>query len=602
MSSISDAASTAPPDAGPTEGHAAAPWPASPPAPRWLERTPISSPVQGDLFARRWVMPALALSVYVVVLLLTRTLDQGDTSVYADSLVGHLRGRRATMWEFGHAIWRPLAYALFAVVHSDPARSTRGVLYGEAVRILTGLSVAGGAIAVVALQSWLRRIGVARGAAFGATAAFTATSAFIGYAQTGSSYIPALAMVLAGLRALADDDAATDRRTIVGAAVAFACAVLFWLPMVLAVPASAASMLILRGDSLRRRRVALAVCVISGLITVAVYVAIVALAGVRSVADFSTWMQSATHDIRGIGGVQRAIVGFARSLVNMGRLGLVAKRYLIGDPFNPATMSDVWRAGLARLVLLYAVLGVMMLVLAQRARTLRALWLFAATAVPVVGFALAWQGGDLERYLALFPATFLLVALALMRLTGHARVTAATAVALALVALNVPSISRARARADCALLSARLASVPRRDGAPTVILTPHELDEIATYRNRCPSADLLKTRTPPMAFGLVMANNARAGAWRDTLAARADRAWSRGGRVWISRRAFVAAPLPGWKWAEGDDPRLRWKDFPAFFGQLDVGPPVGGEDGFVELLPTGRTRAAIARLRRSPTS
>jgi hypothetical protein len=563
---------------------------------------PILPRADADTETRRWLMPALALVVYAVLLLLTRTLDQGDTSVYADSLVNHLQGRRVAMWEFGHAIWRPLAYAVFALVHSDAAVVTDGVLYGEAVRVLTGMSVLGGALAVVAFQSWLRRLGVSRGVAFGATAAFTAASAFLGYAQTGSSYIPALAMLLVGLLAVASEDTLSDRRMVVVASVAFASAVLLWFPMVLAVPASAISMLILRGDSPRRRRVALTVCVVSGLITLAVYVPIAALGGVRSVEGFRTWVQESTHDIRGIGGLQRAIVGFARSLANMDRLGLVAKRHLIGDPFNPATMADVARAGLVRLVLLYALLGAMVLVLARRRPTRRALWLLAATAIPVVGFALKWQAGDLERYLPLYPAIFFAIALALMLLTGRTRIAASAAVAVAFVTLNVPPISRARANAECALLSARLASVPRREGKPTVILTPHELDEISTYRNRCPRADLLKARTPPTAFGLVMANNEKAVAWRDTLAARADRAWSSGGRLWVSRRAFVATPLPTWKWAEGDDPRLHWKDFPAFFGQLDVGPSVGGEDGFVEVLPTARTRAAIERLRRTPTS
>ena len=129
------------------------------------------------------------------------------------------------------------------------------------------------------------------------------------------------------------------------------------------------------------------------------------------------------------------------------------------------------------------------------------------------------------------------------------------------------------------------------------MFTPHELDEISTFRNRCPDAPLLKSETPPQAFGLVMANNEQASRWRDELAIRAERAWADSGHVWISRRAFVKSPPPSWKWAEGDDPRLHWKEFPEYFGQVDVGPPVGGEDGFVEILPTPRSREAVSRLR-----
>jgi len=563
--------------------------------------TPAATRTDVGPDARRWLMPLLALLAYAVLLLLTRTLDQGDTNVYADSLVGGLRGTEGTMWEFGHPLWRPLAYALFSLVHSDAARSTDGMLFSQAFRVLTTMSMLGGAIAVLAFQSWLRRLGVPRGVAFGTTVAFISASAFLGYAQTGSSYITALAMILVGLRALAAEDSSSDRRTIVIASLAFACAVLLWVPMVFAVPASAASMLILRGDSPRRRRVMVSVWLLSGLIAIAAYVPIAVLAGIRSAADLRKWIADSSHDIQNIGGLPRAIVGFGRSLLDMARLGLVTKRHLLGDPFNPTTLGDIARAGLARLVLLYALLGVMVVALARRAPTRRALWLLVATAIFVVGFGIAWQGGDLERHLALFPAVFLAVALSLTLLDGRARAAAATAVPLMFVALNVPAISRMRSNEACVSLTARLESVPRQ-GMPTMIFTPHELDEMVTYRNRCPSAALLTSPTPPLLFGLVMAHNAKAPAWRDTLAARSERAWATGGHVWISRRAFVSKPLRSWKWAEGDDPRLHWKDFPTFFRQVDVGSPVGGEDGFVEILPTPKTREVLARSRTAPPS
>ena len=501
------------------------------------------------------------------------------------------------MWEFGHAIWRPLAAAVLSVVRTDPARATDGVLFEQAVRVLTWLSVLGGALAVTLLRAWLVRVGVSRWIAVATTVAFTAASAFLGYAQTGSSYVPGVAMLLLGLWALAGDDRASDRRTIAIASVGFALAVLFWFPLVLAVPGSALSGIILRGDSPRRRRIAIAACVVSGLITILVYVPIAALWGVRSVESFRAWMVESQHGIRGIGGLQRTVVGFGRSLVNMDRLGLVAKRYLIEDPYNPTTLADVARAGLFRLAALYAVLGVMAIALAVRPAGRRALVFLLATAIPVVGFALKWQGGDLERYLAMFPALFLAIGVTAALLAPRARLIAAAAVALLFIALNVPAISRAKRDVQCATLTARLTSVPREEGRPTVMFTPHELDEIATFRNRCPDAALLEEATPPQAFGLVMANYEQSERWRDEMAIRIERAWAEHGRVWISRRAFVTSPPSSWKWAEGDDPRLRWKQFAEYFAQVDVGPPVGGEDGFVEVLPTARTREAVARLR-----
>jgi len=544
-----------------------------------------------------WVATAAVLLVYVLLLLVTRTLDQGDTSVYGDDLVNRLRGRHATFWEFGHPLWRPLAAVVLSGVHSDLARVTDGVLFGEAVRVLTSFSVLGGALAVGLFRAWLARVGVPRWTALATTIAFAAASAFLGYAQTGASYVPGVAMLLLGLWALAGEEQQSDRRTIVVASLGFALAVLFWIPLVLAVPGGALSAIILRGYSPRRRRVALAVCVVSGLITILAFVPIAVLAEVRSVADFRAWMVESQHGIRGIGGLPRAVMGFGRSLVNMDRLGLVAKRYLIHDPYNPTTLADVARAGLFRLAGLYALLGGMAIVLALRPAGRRALGFLVATAIPVVGLALKWQGGDLERYLAMFPALFLAIGVTLAMLAARVRLAAAAATAVLLVAPNVAAISRARSDAQCASLTARLESVPREPGRPTVIYTPHGLDEISTFRNRCPNAALLREAVPPRAFGLTMANYEDAVRWRNELAIRADTAWARGGHVWIARRAFVPSPPSSWKWAEGDDPRLRWKEFPEYFAQLDVGPPVGGDDGFVELLPTPRTRETMARLR-----
>src|SRR3954447_6148475 len=133
-----------------------------------------------------WAATAVVLLGYALLLLVTRTLDQGDTSVYGDDLVNWLRDRHATIWEFGHPIWRPLVAMVLSVVHSDVTRVTDGVLFMEAVRVLTWVSVLGGALAVGLCRAWLARLGVPRWTAVATTIAFAAASAFLGYAQTGS--------------------------------------------------------------------------------------------------------------------------------------------------------------------------------------------------------------------------------------------------------------------------------------------------------------------------------------------------------------------------------------------------------------------------------
>jgi hypothetical protein len=550
---------------------------------------------------RRRIDAAIVLAAYVVLLLVTRTLDQGDTNVYAEDLLRWSRGYPdLTKWEFGHMLWRPLTYALSQVLGLNDAGATDGMVFARIITMLSALAMLSGAIAVVAFRSWLDRLGVARVPALFATVAFAASSAFLGYAQTGSSYIPALAMLVLGLRALAADDAQSDTRTIVSASIAFALAAMLWAPMVLGVPAAAISAIVLRGNTARRRRVAFAVCALSGTITILCYVPIALLAGVRSVGDLRAWVAESSHGIRGIGGLSRVIVGFGRSLVNMDRLGLVTKRHLIQDPYNPASWGDVASAGLFRLGLLYALLAAMALVLVRRPIGRRALALLIVAATPVMGFGLKWQGGDLERYLAMFPALFLAIAVAIASLPRRIQLGSAVVVPLLFMVVNVPAISRVKSQRECARLNARVGSVPRTDGKPVVLLTPHELDEIATFRSRCPGSPLLVGSNPPFAYGLVMANQETAPLWRQSIATRSAQVWARGGHVWISRRAFVTSPPPTWKWAEGDDPRLKWRDFPAYFSQLEFGPAVGGDDGFVELLPTPRNREAMARLGKVP--
>ena len=535
------------------------------------------------------------LGLYLVLLAVTRTLNQADTPYYALDIVNAVHGQTAALWEFGHALWRPTGYTILRGLVALDAGIARDdhTIFVTAVRVLTGMAAVAGAAAVVLFRLWLRRLGVPRLAAAAATIAFTSAAAFLGYAQTGSAYVPALAMLLLGFYALAAADGHPSLAMIVTASIAFAGAVLLWVPMVLGVPGAALSMIVLRGPDRARLRAALLACVLSGGLTLLVYLAIIVAAGLHSVHDVRLWMASASHGIVGTGGLPRAVVGFARSIVDTGQLGLVVKRHLIHDPYNPTGWSDILRAGLAILVLFYVTLGAMCLALALQSRGRRVLLFAACSALPVCAFALQWQGGDLERYLACFPPLFAAAAYAMALLPGHWFVVAPAAIG-ALCMVNARAISRSAADRECSVLTNRLASVPRAAAAPTLVISPHQLDEITKIVEWCPTSPMVRADNSPQVNGLVMANNVQSYDWRSWLATQANRIWNAGGRVWISRRAFAPAPAADWKWAEGDDPRLRWRDFPEYFKQLDVGPPVGGEDGFVEMLPTDRTREFIA--------
>src|SRR5262249_38651283 len=135
--------------------------------------------------------------------------------------------------------------------------------------------------------------------------------------------------------------------------------------------------------------------------------------GIHSVADFRHWMQETTGQSAQDKGLVRTIFGFARSFIFMGNDGMRFKRYLIHDPYNPVTKLELLRLSLWKFLLFYTFLGAILLNLLRSGVGRRVLALFLATAVPVIGLAVYWQGGDVERYLALYPVLFLALGVSL---------------------------------------------------------------------------------------------------------------------------------------------------------------------------------------------
>ncbi len=74
--------------------------------------------------------------------------------------------------------------------------------------------------------------------------------------------------------------------------------------------------------------------------------------------------------------------------------------------------------------------------------------------------------------------------------------------------------------------------------------------------------------------------------WRKGLTEEILAKWREGGNVWVTRRVLAVRPRSAWSWTEGEDPRVSWTDINGFFAELDMGPPVGTEDGFMLLRPT----------------
>jgi len=84
--------------------------------------------------------------------------------------------------------------------------------------------------------------------------------------------------------------------------------------------------------------------------------------------------------------------------------------------------------------------------------------------------------------------------------------------------------------------------------------------------------------------------------WREDFASRVLATWRAGGATWISKRALSQRPRPEWNWAEGDDRRVSWKDFPLLCNQFELGEDIGGPDGFVRLVSSPNNEQFLTRL------
>jgi hypothetical protein len=84
----------------------------------------------------------------------------------------------------------------------------------------------------------------------------------------------------------------------------------------------------------------------------------------------------------------------------------------------------------------------------------------------------------------------------------------------------------------------------------------------------------------------ITVGHTRTPLWRKDLSAEILAKWSDGGHVWVTRRVVAMRPRSEWNWTEGDVPLVSWRDINGFFAELEMGQPVGGEDGFMLLLRT----------------
>lgn len=533
----------------------------------------------------------VALMAYLLATWLTDAHFMGDTVGYVNTI---LTGG-SKIWEFGHLLWRPLGW-----LASVALRPLTRLAVGDDVRAnltftLVALGWLAGLMSALLFRGLVSRVCRHEWACNVATIAFIFAQGALNYSQTGCSYVPGLSFLLLGFCILAGDGEQPERslRSALFAGMALAGAICMWFLYLWAIPAAICVPLFLYGFSRERLRLVIRTALVFGVAVGLIYASVLAGLGIYSVAGVKAWTLSASHGAT-VAGFPRMVFGFARSFINMGNDGLLIKRFLLHDPYNPVSLPELFRLSLWKLILFYLLLASIIINLVRSREGKRMLCLLMINAIPVTAFAVFWQGGDMERYLGLYPLIFLSLAFVLCcdRSPLWSRLVVLVFVA-AMIGSNGLAMSKPSLQRRQEMVEARISALVPLLKPQSRVVTVNQRDELWESNYDFPFNPIFRNYAN-LTYPATVLGTSQVLRWRQELADMALSVWEDGADVWVSKRALSPRPRKEWLWAEGDDARVPWNDLYSFFTQLETGETVGGEDGFVLLPPTPGNRQLLS--------
>ena len=542
-----------------------------------------------------WRIYAFTLTVYLLATQVTDAFFMGDANDYVESILVHRRGYDLHFWEFGHLLWRPVGWVMAGMLQPVTSRIVGDYSRANVMLTLVWLSLAAGLMGALCLVYLLRRY-CRNGVVIALTTiGFIFSQGILNFAQTGSSYIPGLGFLMLGLCFITAPSETKKQFWMNGFAggASLAVAVGFWFLFIWALPAAILMPVILNGATRERMKFAVASALSFSMCVGAFYSVALAILHITTLAGLKAWILDAGHGIN-IRGMLRMILGIARSFINMGNDGMLMKRFLIGDAYNPVTVWQLARLSLWKLALFYVFLASVLWLLWKAERKYRFLLLMAA-ALPVLGFAYFFGPGDIERYLALYPFLFLLVAYAVEHSTASVWVKAIPCIFLmAVVVTNGLAMFRPNLAYQQEKIAARLGDLPLKMPRGSELVAVNWQDDLVNFYRSFPFHPL-NQRESYVVAALVTPGVEDAKVWREDFAKRALRIWASNGELWLSNRAFSQRPAADWNWVEGDDKNVSWKEFPDFFVNIKVGESSGGSDGFSLVPPTEENKQFLQK-------
>ena len=546
---------------------------------------------QENSSVKTWLNQSLpAVALYVLATVLTSAHFLADTADYVESIVLYEANQHYLFWEIGHVLWRPAGWLLLHATFPLSSRIVGPDLRLNATLDLLVVNWIAGLVSVLALSGIVREFSNRRWVLYLTVIGFILSHGFLNYSQAGAPYTPGLALILTAFYVLIKhrDNERQWLRTGILAGLALGGAICFWLTNIVVIPAVLAIPVLLSTSTLiQKARLVFCTAVSLGAIVAVIYLAVlVGGLGIRSVSGLRAWMAPSTVGTAQDKSVSRTIFGFARSLIYMGNDGVFFKRYLVKDPFNPVSVFDLLRLGVWKLALFYLFLLSILINLWQSTTGKKILATLLVNAIPVLALALYWQGGDIERYLALYPILFLSLAYSLSSDRSFKSLKyLSIAFVIAAAVTNAWAMSNYVSNREQRQVTDRLKDLQPKLKPESRVFTVNLQDELYNFFKSFPFNPMNQTGSFN-ADALMAAGSVEAPQWPSTFSRKADRIWSLGGDVWVSNRVMSARPKAEWSWVEGDDKRLSWMTLHSFFSHLEVGPLVGGEDGFILVLPS----------------
>jgi len=533
--------------------------------------------------------------LYAVLTCVTGAYFMADTVDYVAAVYQYDHGINFVFWDFRHLFWRPLGWVLLHLVNPFLSAGARSEPRMTVIYIFLMLNWIAGLFSLFLLRALLRRFCTRWTVEF-SSVMFLFSFAFLNYVHSGSSYIPGLMFLLLGLYFLSRCVEPENSNSFqYWGPLSLAISVCLWFPYAFAVPGALVLPLFSPDRNLQRWPLVLrtsTICVLAGMVA---YGGVLAHQGIYTVTGTIHWVGQGATSVAGVRGFNRAVFGFAHSFIDMGRDGVLFKRFLLHDPYNPVSLAQLIRLSLWKLAVFYVTLLTILVHLKRSGKT-NALAIATISAAPVLVFALFWFGGDIERYLPLYPAFFLAFGCAIED-AHHAWIKAlAIVLLLTMVVSNWLALSRHRLQQQQRVVEERVQPLLALLKPSSRVVEVDIHDDLVNFSRSFPR-NPINRNSQFHGYPLLNPGTPQVRHWRENFADIVQKTWEAHGDVWISQRVLATAPRANWDWIEKADPNLTWNIVHDFFSPFDFGTASGGSDGFLLLLPTDKNRAIVTSLR-----